>query len=304
MEETNKTKRKDQPQEEMINPLRNEKVRLQFVPKKGGPMGDDPNHILAGGKAEGAPDVFSLPVLSSTGNYKNPLTSSEKAFLEKAMNLDFNALSVYGKFWDDYFISVTKDGISLDLSDPSDYLKYKVLLANNNAIAPSIEDMQDRPKATYQYVLVHEDEEDNLENAKMDATIACYEEFTKLDKRNDLDTMRVILEFLDARPYSATTPKPQLTSRINQLIQKDAKAFLRVIKDPMLSTKVLIRRATELGKLSKRGDLYYLRSDNSQLSDPGEDPTLSIAARWLNQPSHSDIKGILESEVERARTNG
>ena len=164
--------------------------------------------------------------------------------------------------------------------------------------------MQDRQKATYQYVLVREDEKENLDNAKMDATIACYEEFTKLDKRNDLDTMRIIIEFLDAKPYSMTTPKAALTSRINQLIQNDAKAFLRVIRDPMLSTKVLIRRATELGKLSKRGELYYLRSDNSQLSDPGEDPTLSIAARWLNQPSHSDIKGIIENEVERARTNG
>ena len=37
------------------------------------------------------------------------------------------------------------------------------------------------------------------------------------------------------------------------------------------------------------------------LCDSGEDPTLSVAARYLNLPSHTDIKFILESEVGKNR---
>lgn len=298
MEETKKTKRNNQETEEMVNPLRAEKVRVQFVPKKGGPMGDDPKHVCAGGMAEGATRSYCLPLLSN-GNYKNPLTGAEKTFLEQALNMDYNALSIYGNFWDSYNVIVGKEGITLDLSNPNDYLKYKVLLANSDLIAPSVETMQDRPKATYQFVLIHDNEESAMENAKMTATMASYKEFGKID--HDMDTMRVLVEILDAKPYAASTPMAALTSRINQLIQSDAKAFLRTVTDPMLHTKVIIRRATELGKLSKRGDYYYLRSDNSPLCNPGEDPTMSVAARWLNQPSHADVKALLESEVDKAR---
>lgn len=299
MEETNKTNKKKASEEEMINPLRAGKVKVKFIPKKGGPMGDDPRHALSGGMTDGVTRRYCLPVISSTGNYKNPLTNAEKTFLEDALSMESNALSVYGKFWDTYYVEVGKDGIVLDLSNPEDYIKYKVLLANNDLIAPSVEAMQDRPKATYQYVLIHEGEESAMENEKMNATMASYKEFGKME--NDIDTMRVVVELLDAKPYSVNTPKVDLSSRINQLIQADAKAFLRTVQDPLLHTKVLIRRATEVGKLSKRADFYYLKSDNSPLCNPGEDPTLSIAARWLNQPSHSDIKALLEAEVEKAR---
>ena len=69
----------------------------------------------------------------------------------------------------------------------------------------------------------------------------------------------------------------------------------------MLHTKVIIRRSQELGKITKRGDYYYLASDGSPLCENGENPTLSVAARYLNLPAHQDIKFILESEVDKNR---
>ena len=44
-----------------------------------------------------------------------------------------------------------------------------------------------------------------------------------------------------------------------------------------------------------------MKSDNSPLCDMGEDPTLSIAAKYINLPSHQDIKFILESELGKNR---
>jgi len=248
--------------------------------------------------------VFVVPILRSTGKYKNVLTDAEKDFLEEALGLDYNALSVYKKennFWDDYKVRIdnAKEGLHLNLADPEDYIKYKVLLANSDLIAPSVQDRIDRPKNTYQFELVRENEEDTIETAKMDAKMQSYKEFMKIE--NDLDTMRVLVELLDARPYSPNEKAVFLKSRISSLIESDPKKFLSQITDPLLHAKVLIRRGTEIGILSKRGDHYYLKSDNSPLCDMGEDPTLSIAAKYLNLPSHQDIKFILESEVGKNR---
>ena len=69
----------------------------------------------------------------------------------------------------------------------------------------------------------------------------------------------------------------------------------------MLPTKVIIRRATELGKIVKRGDYLYLASDGSPLCEANENPTLAVAARYLNSPAHQDVKFLLESEEDKNR---
>lgn len=303
MEEKTKTRKKstDEMSEVKASPLRNERVFVRFIPHESSFAGNDKHHVAYGGKVDGAIDSYCVPMLR-TGAYKNVLTNDEKDYLEEMLDLDSNALSVYKKennFWDDYSVDLTKEGIHLDLSNPEDYIKYKVLLANDEYIAPSVQERLDRPKASYRYEIVREVEETTLENLKMDAVMQCYREFGKIE--NDLDTMRVLVELLEGRPYGSN-PKPEFfKARINSLIQANARGFLKAITDPLLHTKVVIRRAQELGKISKRGDYYYLAADNSPLCDGGENPTLSIAARYLNSPAHQDIKFLLESEVDKNR---
>ena len=281
-----------------VNPLRKEKIYVRFVPHDNGVSSKDKHHIMYGARADGAYDNLVVPMLRN-GNYKNVLTNEEKTFLEKALGLDDNALSVYNtenNYWDDFKIHiVAKDGLTLDLSDPIDYIRYKVLLANTDLVAPSVQERIDRPKATYLYELVHEEEETTLENAKMDATMASYKEFGKID--SDFNTMRVLTELLDSRPYAANSKIEFFRSRINQLIQADPKKFYKAITDPLLHAKVLLRVGTENGIISKRGDYYYLKSDGSPLCGPGEESTLTVAAQYINLPAHQDIKFLLENEI-------
>lgn len=285
-----------------VNPLRKERIYVRFVPNERGYAGSNKQHVMYGGRADGAKDTFCVPMLRN-GNYKNVLTNDEKDFLEEALGLDKNALSVYrteNNYWDNFKIEiVAKEGLYLDLSTPLDYLRYKVLLANTDQIAPSVQDRIERPKATYLYELVRADEETMLENVKMDAMMTSYKEFGKIE--NDIDTLRVLIELLDGRPYSIREKVEFFRSRANALIQADPKKFLNQITDPLLHTKMLIRRGVELAVLTKRADYYYLK-DGSPLCDNGEDPTLSIAARYLNQPSHQEIKFILESEVSKSKS--
>ena len=283
-----------------FNPLKNEEIYVRFVPQPTGFGITDKRHVGYGGLFDGNAITIVVPILSN-GRYKNILTNEEKDFLERELGLDSNALSVYkteNNYWDDYKIRIDKEGLKINLNNPQDYIRYKVLLANSDIIAPSVQERIERPKATYRFEIVRLGEEASIESMKMDATMESYKEFGKIE--NDLDTMRVLVELCDGRPYSKKESAVFFKARINSLIQSDAKRFLQYIKDPLLHAKMLIRRGVELGKISMKNDYYYL-ADGTPLCDIGEKSTLSIAARYLNQPANQEIKFILESEVDKNR---
>lgn len=289
---------------EPISCLRNERVLIRRIPKLGGIWGNNPKHVLSGGMAEGCSRTFVVPRLSS-GMYVNILTDKEKAFLEEIMGLEYNALSIYKKvdnFWDDSNekgisrVRLTKQDTYLNLSSPEDYIKYKILLANKDYIAPSLQVLQDSPKATYQYVIVSEGDESKNAKINMSITMKCYKEFGKVE--DDIDTLRVIIETLDGRPTASNSKLEFLQAKANDLIQADSKLFLKIITDPMLDTKVLIKKCIEAGLISNRGNYLYLRSDNSPLCEANEEPTLNIAAKYLNAPKHQDILFALQAKLK------
>lgn len=288
---------------QLINCLRNERIIVRHIPKLGG-MITNPKHILYGGMAENATKTFTVPRLSS-GMYVNVLTDSEKAYLEYVMKLEDNALSIYKKndnFWDDTNdngiskVRLTKQDNYFNLSDPEDYIRYKILLANKNFIAPSLEALQDAPKASYQFVIISEGDETKNAKLNMSTTMKCYKEFGKIE--GDANILRVIIETIDGRPLASTSKLEFLQTKANDLIQADSKIFLKVITDPMLPTKVLIKRAIEAGIISNRGNYLYLRSDNTPLCEAGEEPTINIAAKYLNNPKHQEVKFSLEAKLK------
>ena len=130
----------------------------------------------------------------------------------------------------------------------------------------------------------------------MSTTMKCYKEFGKIE--DDAATLRVIIETIDGRPLAPTSKLEFLQTKANDLIQADSRIFLKVITDPMLPTKVLIKRAIEAGLISNRGNFLYLRSDNTPLCEAGEDPTLNMAAKYLNSPKHQEIKFSLEAKLK------
>jgi hypothetical protein len=289
--------------EPIVNCLRNEKVIVRHI-NRATNLIRDPRHVLFGGMAENASRTYTVPKLSS-GAFANVLTNSEKAFLEEIMQLEYNALSVHRKtdnFWDDSNdkgitrVRLLKQDTILDLSIPEDYIKYKILLKNKDYIAPSLQALQDTPKASYEYVLITEGEETKVAQKNMSATMMCYKEFGKVE--DDIDTLRVIVESIDGRPTAPNVSLAFLQTKANELIQGDSKLFLRIITDPLLQTKVLIKKAIEANLISKRGTFLYLRSDNTPLCEANEEPTLNVAAKYLNLPKHQDIKFALEAKLK------
>ena len=278
--------------------LRNEKIIVRHIPKESGLI-SDPKHVLYGGMADDATMYITVPVLASTGTYVNVLTNAEKEFLESIMGLEKNALSIYLKndnFWTNYMVRLIKGDNILDLSIPDDYIKYKVLLANKDLVAPSISALNDMPKATYKYVIISENEEAREENKNLSATMEAYVKLGEIQE--DKDILKFVVETLDGRPLSRDSKLTFIKAQAYKLIQANPKLFLQVCNDPLLKTKVLISKCINYGVISKRGDYLYAASNNTPLCEDGEEPVFSVAARFLNSPKHQDLKFSIEAKLK------
>lgn len=285
----------------LVNCLRNEKIIVRHISRQQGII-TNPKHVLYGGMSNNATRRFSVPKLS-TGLYVNVLTNAEKAYLEYIMGFEHNRLSIHRKkdnYWNDgendaAQVTLTKQDMILDLSDPEQYIKYKILLANKDRIAPSLEALTDSPKQTYQFVLINQDAETKVAKRNMSNIQRCYTEFGKIEENKDV--LRLVVETLTGKPTAPNVKIDFLQTQANDLIQADSKMFLSVVTDPMLTTKVLIKKAVEAGLIAQRANQFYYRETNTPLCEYNEEATLSNAAKYLNHPKHQDLLFALQAKL-------
>lgn len=286
--------------------LKNKKINVRFVPKQRGNI-TNPKHVLYGGMHEGAKKTFVVPKLRS-GTFVNVLTNDEKEYLEHIMGLEDGTLSVH-KRENNFWSSANKKGISsvtltkgdniLDLSSPEDYIKYKICLAWKDIIAPSMQYMEDHPRPTYQFVII--DEEDNVDTdvIKMNNTMKCYKEYGKVE--NNKPVLKLIIETITGRPIANNTKLEWLQVKTNELIQADSKMFLKIITDPDLDAKVLIRECVEYGLIANRDGHYYIKEDNSPMCENGEESTLNVAAKYIMKPKRQELYLSLQAKLSEAK---
>lgn len=302
-EVTTHATRVSEERDNLINCLKNEKVIVRFISRAKG-MITDPRHILFGGMASGSKMRITTPLLRS-GGFADVLTKDEKKFLEYKLGLEPNALSVHNRnnnFWSDANeqgigrVELIKGDNPFDLSNPIDYIKYKILLANKDQIAPSMQALQDKPKATYKFVIINEGDTAKAANTRVTLKARAYMEFGKINE--DKDKMRIIIETIDGRPTAADSKIEYLQGKIGELIESNTKMFLQVVKDPLLDNKILIKKAIEAGVVSNRGNYLYLRESNMPLCEEGQEPTLNIAAKYLSLPKHQELKFSIEAKIK------
>ena len=283
-------------EEKTLSPLKNERVIIRRLLKEG--KITNPKHVLYGGMALGAFHTFTVPMLRN-GQLVDVLTKEEKAYLEEAMGLETNALSVHRKvdnYWSNFQVRLGKDDTILDLNDPEQYIKYKVLLNNTESIAPNLDAVNLKPKETYEYVILHEEEEAKANKKRVNKNIEAYKILGKIE--SDKDKLRTIVEIATSRPQHKTVSIDVLTDQVDKLIQANASLFLTIAQDPMLDAKVLLKKGIECGAVKIKNDLFY-DSDGKPLCDAGN-ATFSVAAEWLNKPKNQGTKLAIEAKIKAA----
>jgi len=159
----------------------------------------------------------------------------------------------------------------------------------------SIEDMENRPRETYRFVMITEGDEEKKSMKKLNTSMEAYMLLGQyMDNR---DVLITLLELLGGKSVSNNVKTETVLSKLQDHITANAKMFVKFAKDPLLLTKVLIKRCVSEKLISKRGDYYYLASDNSPLCDDGGEPTINVAAAYLSNPKRSELKYTLEGKL-------
>jgi hypothetical protein len=290
-------------EDNLVNCLSNETVIVRFIAKARGNI-TDPKHVLYGNMAPKSKIKFPVPMLRS-GHYSNVLTDEEKKFFEYKLGLEPGALGIYRKvdnFWDDSNpqgigrVELIKGDNYFDKSKPLDYIKLAVLRKYDDIIAPSIQVLQDKPKATYKFVIINENDSTKDANVRITRKAEAYKAFGRIE--DDREKLRVIIEIIDGRPTASNTKLEYLQGKIGEIIEANTKLFLSVAKDPLLDNKVLIKRAIEDGIIANRGNYLYYKKDNTPLCNNGEEPTLNIAAKFLSLPKNQELKFAIEAKLK------
>lgn len=280
----------------LINCLRKETIVVRYI-KRQFPLSTDPKHVFAGGLADNVSRCFTVPI-GPNGSFVSPLTKEEQDFLEHCMGLEPRALSVYLKndnYWENYTVRLKRTDTYLDLSNPTDYINYKVLLTNTELIASSLSALENAPKQTYQFVLVSEEEQNTRSNLKMNTTVNAYRLFGKME--SDYSKLKFMVETMGGKPVGATTKLEFLQGQAHELLQNDPKLFVAIAEDKFLDIKILIFKSVEKGFLKRIGDYYY-DENNQPLAAPNTDPTLSSAALYLNDVKNQALKFKLEAKLK------
>ena len=291
------------------NCLRNERVIVRRLPKRTG-LVTDSNHIMGDGMHNNAYRMFSVPKMQRSNNFVNVLTNDEKECLETAMGLEPNALSIYKQpaeknFWSNAnpaglsFVKLSKRDNVFDLSKPTDYIAVKILLANKDKICSSMQEYQERPKETYEYVIIKEGDENKNAQNNTDATIQAFMKLGKIS--DDREVLKLVVETMMGKKYSDKTTAEWLQTQASDLIKssaKNAKLFLSVVNDELLDTKVLIRKCISKGIVADRGGYLYIKDSNTPMCSDGENPTAAVAAKWLLKPRNQEILFSLQAKVK------
>jgi len=278
--------------------LRNEKIYVKPNVRNAGWI-KNPKH-RAFFMMEGTSKTFMAP-LQKNGKIKNVLTMEEKETLESVLQMEDNDLSVYKKednYWHTFQVRVTKDGLILDLSDPIDYISYKVLLSHVKTIAPSPSHV--RNKATYKFYLENPKDEKVKTSEKMELKTEAYIEFAELSKHkgNMLDFLQVYGEIVPSKRkklhgLNKDSDIKLVKGTLAELVEEDAEMFLAIYQADDYSDRLLISKAVDAGVITRREAKYF---------DTGESKPFAIsfaeAVKTIGRPDYQEFKNKIEAKLE------
>jgi hypothetical protein len=264
-------------------------VTIKYINRKKGMasnVGDD--HVISGGMLSGSVKRFQVPLLRN-GSLKNVLTNDEKEVLESQTGLN---LSIYGEFWTNHFVALFKDDNRLDLSNPMDYISYKILMSLKDDIAPSWAERN--LKQTYQFVITSSDEELTEKKQGLDNKKEAFKLYGKIE--DDKEKLIGILKLLTNKPISKDATLKWLQSQVEEFLDKKPESFVAMLKDSKLETKLLIQSAEDKGVILKSGN-KYATSDGLDLCENGQIPTFENAIAYLDNPKHQEVRSLIEAKL-------
>lgn len=273
--------------------LPSKKVTVKYIKRRRGMASDvDENHVISGNMLKGSTRRYTAPMLNN-GAIANVLTKEEKVYLEDIMG-DVN-LSIYGDYWLNRYVTLYKEDNIFDLSHPSDYISYKILLHLTDQIAPSWKKRND--KASYEFVIAEEGAEFKENKKKYDIKKEAFKMYGKIE--DDKELLIGVLKLLTNKPISRGSKLDWIQGQVEEFIDNNAASFVNVVKDGSFNTKLLINKGVELGVINKESN-KYITADGLSLCEADELATFSNAIKYLEAAKNDEVRTLIEAKINNA----
>lgn len=273
--------------------LPNEVITVKFIPRRKGMAANvDSNHVISGGMLNNAKKKYGAP-LQKNGSIANILTKEEKEHLEDVTGLK---LSVYGDFWTTYQVSLFKDDASnkFDLSNPMDYISYKILESYTDDIASNWKERN--AKQTYDFVITREHELGEEKKQNLDSKKEAWKVYGRIE--DDREKLIGVLKLLSNKPISSDSKLRWIQGQVEDYVDKTPSRFLSVVQDDTLETKLLIHKAVDAGYIVKKGNKYST-VDGLELSENKQPASFDNAVRYLDNPKHQDVRDLVVAKTNK-----
>lgn len=245
-------------------------------------------------------------------------TIQERVILPPIIGLqpqDANFPSKAREYWADFSVIPTKEGLRLNVATeeveaeingktekyqnpvvPEDYMIYQMALQSSKVASTQEQLMY---PGEYDFLLVDlsimKEQEESEYQERKEATIAFAKLVTNADSNKDtIDWVIQVLkpqdEFFDFS-QSGTDKEIYLDKKLSENPAK----FLKVVKDPNLETKALMKRAITLREIVLEGENYFVGETNIG--------PLRSAVDWLKNPENSAKVLALKSRMGNTINN-
>ena len=275
--------------------LPNEIITLRYIHRNRGMAANvDKNHVISGGLLSKAVRKFCTPLMRN-GSIANILSNDEKEYLESITGLN---LSVYGDFWNNFRVALHKEDANnrLDLSNPMDFISYKILESLKNEIAPTWASRNS--KQTYQFAICRENEEMLESKGKYDAKKEAFKMYGKIE--DNKEKLLSVLKLLTNKPISPEVKLDWLQHKLEEFIDNEPSKFVSVMNDKTLYTKMLINTGIDKGVILKKSNKYST-IDGLDLCNSGEIATFDNAVAYLDNPKNQDIRDLITAKIEKIK---
>lgn len=272
--------------------LQNKKVLVKFVGKKGG-FNNMPGHVLEGGKMQGTYTRFGPP-MNGSGSVKEFLTKDEVEFFSNRLGEDVSTSNK--EYWENFGISLTKEDMVLDLSDPVQMLQFKALHNYTAKICTNPSDLTKR--ATYQWCLYNTDDETLTKKSQLDSQQKAYINFGGIQQNRD--KLCYIYRNIEGRIISKDSSLVDIQGKFLEILSKKYVRFNLLLEDQLFEEKVLLNTAYELGILTEKSGEFYDVKSGKKLCDEGR-ASEQVAAEYIAKPKNQTLRLEIEARIKVAK---
>lgn len=232
--------------------------------------------------------IFDNTVKWKTDQYDDEVT--EQTFFERMLDSNFSPYSKDSILIGDARteIELTNGNVTLDLSDPWEYVKWKVALANDKVIARSFDERHD--SVSFMFCIVDQSEIKSKEKQGFKLKAQAYAKYAELSR--DENSLAAYIKSLGTKRLPASYDMEYLETVIGRDLEDNPELFLETVNHKYFEMKVMIYDAVDKGALLKRGDKYSLDT-GLDLGDIGK--TIAYLSNPDNQEVKLRLKGIIDN---------